>query len=91
MFITEQQYIYESIDRLFAYDTGAVDSGIKNKYLRDKIIEYLYNLSNDELRIFLSDFIRKRFVSPEAIAEGYGIDDVKIFIEWLDEYMNYTI
>lgn len=87
----DQQHISKDIYRLFAYDTGATDSGIKDEYLRDKIIKYIQGLSEDEMRIFLSNYIRESFVSPEAIADGYGVEDVKAFIEWLDEYMDYTI
>jgi hypothetical protein len=83
----EQEEMARNIDGLFAYDTGATDSGIKDEHLRAKVINCMQNLSEDELRIFLSNYIRERFLSSSAIANGYGIEDVKAFIEWLDEYM----
>lgn len=83
--------IFESIDKLFAYDTGAIDSGIKDEILRKQIIKYINNLSDDEFRIFMSTYLRERFVNEKAIKNGYGIEDVKSFIEWLDEYMECSL
>lgn len=83
--------VFKSIDKLFAYDTGASDSGVKDENLRTKIIKYINKLSDDEFRIFMSTYIRERFVSEDAIKNGYGIEDVKSFIEWLDEYMKCSL
>jgi hypothetical protein len=83
-----QNELFDALNGLFAYDTGCTDSGVKDETLRAKVVSYLNSLSEDEFRITLSIFIREAFVSEEAINEGYGIEDVKSFIEWMDSHMH---
>lgn len=77
----DYENIFQNIDKLFAYDTGCTDSGIKNEELRQQIIQYIKTLSDDGFRIFMSNYIRERFVSEDAIKSGYGIEDIKSFID----------
>lgn len=86
-----QKELSENIDKLFAYDTGATDSGVKDENLRNKIILEIKNLSEDQFRIFMSAYVKERFLSDTAIKNGYGIEDVKCFIEWLDQYMDCSL
>lgn len=79
------QKLYDSMDGLFAYDTGCVDSGIRDEVLRQEVIKHLRNLDPVEFRVVLSNYVREYFISKEAIEQGYGIEDVKSFIEWLEE------
>lgn len=65
----------------FAYDTGATDSGIN--HLKEDIKKYLLNLSEDEFRLFLSRLIREEFLSKNSLEQGYGIEDVSNFINWI--------
>lgn len=80
-----------SLDTLFAYDTGSTDSGIKDEQLRKKIIYDLENMDDNNFRIFISKYIRNKFLSDAALSEGYGLEDVKTFIDWLDEFMGISI
>ncbi len=39
----------------------------------------------------LSRFVRERMLSDDALAQGYSIEDVKEFIDWLAIEMDYVI
>ncbi len=77
--------LFDSIDGLFAYDSGCVDSGIKDEALRLKIIERLK--LDDSIKI-LTDFISSKYLSYNGRNDGYTIEDIKVFIDWLDEKMD---
>ncbi|WP_025909345.1 hypothetical protein [Priestia flexa] len=83
----EQKKLFESLDGLFAYDTGCTDSGIKDEQLREEITDYLHSLEDDDFRITLSTYIREYYVSEKAVEQGYGIEDVAEFINWLSDRM----
>ena len=83
----KQEKLFSSLDGLFAYDAGCTDSGIKDEQLREEVINYLHSLEDDEFRITLSTYLRKYYVSEEAVEQGYGIEDVANFIEWLSDRM----
>ena len=83
--------LFESLDGLSAYDTGCIDSGIKDEILRETVKNYLNNLDDKSFRLLLSEYIKEYFLNDEALKQGYGIADVKNFIDWLDEYMNTNI
>jgi hypothetical protein len=87
----DKEKLFESLEGLFAYDTGCVDSGIHDERLRREVINYLHSLSSDDFRLIMTEFIREYFVCEEAVNQGYGIEDVSSFIEWLSEYMEYDI
>jgi hypothetical protein len=87
----DKEKLFDSIDGLFAYDSGCVDSGIHDESLRQEIKDYLDNLSDDNFRIILTEYIRKYFVSEEAVEKKYGIEDVANFIRWLEEYMSISL
>lgn len=87
----KEEKLFSNLIGIFAYDTGSTDSGIKNEILRQEIKEHLKKLNDTEFRIIMSNFIRKHFVSKKAISLKYGIEDVKIFITWLSEYMEIDI
>jgi hypothetical protein len=83
--------LFDALDGLYAYDTGCTDSGIHNESLRKDAKTYLKGLSTDGFRILMTEFIRQYFVSEKAVAKGYGIEDVRSFIEWLSDSMDIDI
>ncbi|MGG4288385.1 hypothetical protein ABEW81_11365 [Priestia megaterium] len=87
----EQVELFKILDGMFAFDTGCTDSGFKDEELRKEVIEYLSSLEDNDFRIILSTYIREYFVSEKAVKQGYGIEDVANFIEWLSERMNIDI
>ena len=83
--------LYNALDGLSAYDIGCTDSGIKDEGLRQEVINYLESLREDEFRLIISEFIREHYLSDETLKQGYGIKDVKEFIEWLSDYMDVVV
>lgn len=77
-----------TLGKIFAYDLGCTDSGVNCDLLRNQLKGTLENMDENTLRITLSKYIRDSFLTDEAISQGYGIEDVKKFIEWLDESMD---
>lgn len=83
----EKSKLYESLSGLIAYDSGSTDSGIKDEFLREEIKKYMHSLDENEFRVMVTGFIREYFVCESAVESGYGIEDVKYFIEWLSTFM----
>ena len=76
---------------LFAYDSGATDSGIHDEALRAKCIGTLKGMGEDEFRLTMSRIVRDAFLSEEALSQGYGIEDTSEFIRWLSNSMDCDI
>ena len=86
-----QDKLFDSLDGLYAYDSGSTDSGIHDEKLREEIKEHLASMDEGTFRKVMSTFIRINFVSEEAISKGYGIEDVAGFINWLRDRMGIGI
>ena len=82
--------LFDYLDGMFAYDTGCIDSGIKDEIKRQDIINMLRGnptWAMDKLTIF----VLTHFLSDEARKQGYGLADVKSFFTWLSDYMRFDI
>jgi hypothetical protein len=76
--------IIEAIDALIAHDHGAIDSSIHDDEMRALVVSYLKSLDNKELQQLCARAAR-RFLTDEAISEGYGVRDVVKLVEWLED------
>lgn len=76
----------EALDGLFAYDSGCVDSGIKDEVLKKQVIEELKKdlLENQIFSDRLSRIAREMFLSEDAIKNGHGLEDLREFIDWIE-------
>jgi hypothetical protein len=74
--------LFEAIDALMAYDVGARDSGIDDEGMRKALVVYLERLAPDEFRRTCALFARV-YLTDRAIAEGYGVEDVVQFADWI--------
>jgi len=89
----KDQERFDDLIGIFAYDTGAVDSGIHDEVLRGELISWIgkeLSKPENEHRIFPKIFdalVRDYFLSDKALAQGYGLEDVREFINWLDDEM----
>lgn len=75
-----------ALDGLFAYDSGCVDSGIHDEDLRERCLaELRRQTGRHEVmpRLLLSRMMRDMWLSEEALAQGYGIEDAMSFAEWV--------
>ena len=76
--------LLDAIDGLFAYDSGAHDSGISDQKLKHEVVSHLTGLTGGTRRALVARYAR-RFLTEEGIAAGYGIEDVCSFAQWLAE------
>jgi len=83
--------LFDALDGLMAYDGGATDSGIHDEALRARVKAHLHSLSDIDTNRVLGRFVRNVILSEQSIEEGYGIEDVKEFLDWLSEYMDYHV
>ncbi len=79
--------IKDALDGLSAYDGGAIDSGIHDEVLRKKVQEHIQGLDAKEHRILIAKIIKETFLTDAALEQGYGPEDVRDFLVWLDEEM----
>jgi len=75
--------LHEAIDALIAYDEGASDAGTGDEAMKESVRDYLLASDDDDFRRICAEFVRRQYLSDEAIVQGYGLSDVKGFIEWL--------
>lgn len=87
----EYEALKDALDGLHAYDTGAVDSGIHDEVLREKVKAYLQSLPSKEHRTLLARLTWDLCLSPASIEHGYGPEDAKEFLVWMDETMGCLI
>ena len=78
----------DALDGLLAYDEGATDSGIHDEGLRMRCQEYIRSLPPEEMRALVAKLTIDMWLSPEALKAGYGPEDAKTFLEWMDMDMN---
>lgn len=77
----------DALDGLFAYDMGATDSGIKDNQLKERCKAELQKLTPEAFTLMA----REMWLSDEAMAQGYGVADLKEFIDWLADEMGYDL
>lgn len=80
----------DALEGLYAYDSGSVSSGIRDETLRARCIAELQARTGPyELfpRVLIGRMVRDLWLSEEALAEGYGPEEAREFINWLDDRM----
>ncbi len=83
----DYETLKKSLDGLFAYDTGSTDSGIHDEELRERCRKFIFSKKPDARRHLLGKLVAEMWLSEDAIKQGYGPEDAKAFLEWLDERM----
>ena len=78
----------DAVDGIFAYDTGATDSGIQDEALRAQVAKVL---AGPDAMAWLSRYAREAFLSDAALAQGYSIEDVSALIQWLSDRMEFDL
>jgi hypothetical protein len=74
--------LFDAIDALMAHDEGASDSGVSDEAMRDAVIEFLGSLEKADRRRVYAEFARC-LLTDESIAQGYGLEDVRKFMDWV--------
>jgi hypothetical protein len=95
--LDNEENLFDALDGLYAYDRGSTDSGIKDEVLREACKVKLEEIREDgisESQLYsarfsgmIGRFIQARCLSPEAIKQGYGYEDMRNFLEWLHRDM----
>jgi hypothetical protein len=75
-----------AIDALKAYDRGATDSGVHDDDMRTAVRQHLLILTDRGYRATVARMIRE-MVSEGRIEEGYGPEDVRALLDWIDELL----
>lgn len=84
--------LFDSLDGLFAYDNGSIDSGINDTILRAKVKVEMQKLAELEaVPKFIDKFCYQYYMSPKRRKQGYGMEDAIEFIKWLEELMGWKI
>lgn len=78
----------DAIDGLFAYDTGATDSGIHDEALRERVVAYLRSLGERAAMAKLATIGRELYLTDAKIAQGYGLEDAAELWRWFAWEMN---
>jgi hypothetical protein len=89
----EEREKYGQLCGLFAYDTGCVDSGVKDDVLKAHLQTWLHEQSEahpDKQRIFLARCVQA-WVTEEMIALRYGAEDVAKWFRWLADEMGFDL
>jgi len=92
-----EEELFDALDGLFAYDSGSHDSGIHDERLRERVKQELTRITEDgrtKYQLFSRNFnsmmarlLWQRCLSPEAIQQGYGYEDMRSFLSWLHNEM----
>jgi len=74
----------DAVDGLFAYDSGAVDSGIHDEALRVRVVQRLRDLPPPERRDWCGRIVIDLFLGDDAARQGYGEEDAAELLGWFD-------
>jgi hypothetical protein len=96
--------LWDALEGIYAYDMGCVDSGIHDEALKRRCREELDRRKQELLherevpgpkrtadRRFWAERLGDMYLSDEAIDQGYGVDDVVEFVNWLGREMFYDL
>ncbi len=78
--------LQDAVDGLFAYDQGCTSSGINDPLLREAVKNYFKRLELSEQSLVASK-LASVYLSESGIKQGYRIEDVILFADWLKEKM----
>lgn len=83
--------VFRKLEAIYAYDTGSVDSGVRDETLRKELVEHIdasedasANIVSDDFRIALSRYVTDIMLSQRSVEAGYGWEDVLGFLRWID-------
>ncbi|MBV9413976.1 MAG: hypothetical protein JO363_03275 [Solirubrobacterales bacterium] len=83
-FVYGEWTLFDAIDALKAHDHGATDSGVSHPRLKAAVRDYLRSLDDAAFRAEVAR-VARRYLTDEAVARGYGIEDVVVLHDWLTE------
>ncbi len=82
----KQNKLLDALNAFFAYDVGCTDSGISDPVLRAKVEAELGAMTDTQKEELKDTYIKKFLLNDEAIAQGFGDEDVEEFKEWFASF-----
>jgi hypothetical protein len=93
----DEEEFFDCMDGFYAADGGMADSGIKDGLKREAFKLYLHALMEDgrtnsqivsrKLDARIMSYIRAYFTDESRVEQGYGLEDLHNFLEWLRDEM----
>lgn len=77
----ERKELLDYLDGFMAWDNGCIDSGIKDDIRRKKISIEVLNMTENEFKYLMFDF-----VALYDAGDGFSAEDWKMATEWLNEF-----
>lgn len=84
--------LWKALIGLYAWDTGDRVYGVYDPELRQRCLRELRGRETGGgrvVRLFGGRLLRERFLSEEALADGYGPEDMINFVMWMAERMGW--
>lgn len=82
--------IKNNLINFYSYDSCGSDFGIKDDELKRKTISELDEMEDGKVNKLLAELLNENFLSDEKIADGYGWEDVKSFLDWYEEMRSFS-
>lgn len=77
--------LWDTLEGIFAYEEGFTDSGIHDPLRRSACAKMVDAMSEKELRLSLSRWVREKYLSEEALLKGYGWECALSFLQWIED------
>ncbi len=85
---TPRPELVTALESLFAYDAGAVSAGVHDETLRGRCYAELKTAAaGPGNREYFARLLRDMWLSETALANGYGVEDMLAFVDWLQGRM----
>lgn len=78
-------YLVDNLVGFYSHDTTGSSWGIKDDRRKAEIIEYIKNMDEYQRRALMGKVVREAFLTDEALADGFGVEDVQAFITWMED------
>lgn len=82
--------IKNNLISFYSYDSCGCDFGVKDDELKEKTISALDEMEDGKVNKLLAELLNENFLSDEKIADGYGWEDVKSFLDWYEEMRSFS-
>lgn len=89
--VFDKARVFDLFDGFFAWDSGCKDSGIRDDVAREGLWTYLRELPRRESHVLIAEFMVSHFLSPGALRQGFGPEDARDFLRWLENDFNFCL
>lgn len=76
--------IWTSLERIFVMPPRERYTSVEIDRLHRRCVRAVGEMTQAEIRLSLSRYVRDQMLSEDALAEGKGWEDVLAFLDWVD-------